>query len=109
MLARYYGNNQARFLSVDPAEESANPAFPQTWNRYSYARNNPIGRLDPDGRKDIRSVQEKKLLDDPDVRRDAQRAWKESKTDQPSDKRQEVGFGVTEPYLVTGCDYCGGV
>jgi RHS repeat-associated protein len=52
MLARYYANSQARFLSVDPAGKSAARELPQTWNRYAYSRNTPIARYDPDGRKD---------------------------------------------------------
>ena len=39
-----------RFLSVDPIWESADLAAPQSWNRYSYVRNNPIGNTDPDDR-----------------------------------------------------------
>jgi hypothetical protein len=38
-----------RFLSVDPAGESAKPARPQSWNRYSYGLNNPVKYVDPDG------------------------------------------------------------
>jgi len=52
MLARYYGSNQARFLSVDPLASSADPAVPQSWNRYAYVRNNPVGRTDPTGMLD---------------------------------------------------------
>jgi RHS repeat-associated protein len=49
MLARYHGANLGRFLSVDPSRQSVQAAAPQTWNRYSYAVNNPINRVDPDG------------------------------------------------------------
>jgi RHS repeat-associated protein len=48
MHARYYASAMGRFLSVDPA--IGNPAVPQSWNRYAYVTNNPITRLDPDGR-----------------------------------------------------------
>ena len=47
MHARYYSPNVGRFLSVDPVPGA--PSRPQTWNRYSYARNGPINYLDPDG------------------------------------------------------------
>lgn len=42
-----------RFLSVDPAiAVRRNMKEPQGWNRYTYAMNNPMTRVDPDGRKD---------------------------------------------------------
>jgi uncharacterized protein RhaS with RHS repeats len=50
MHARYYGPLLGRFLSVDPAN-SAVLQLPQTWNRYAYARGNPLRLIDPDGRK----------------------------------------------------------
>ncbi|MEM6453486.1 MAG: RHS repeat-associated core domain-containing protein, partial [Acidobacteriota bacterium] len=50
MRARFCSPWTARFLSVDPARESARPQRPQTWNRYSYAFNNPVTLVDPDGR-----------------------------------------------------------
>lgn len=49
--ARFY-DKAGRFLSVDPID-SADPRFPQSWNRYSYTRNNPLTRIDPDGRSDM--------------------------------------------------------
>jgi RHS repeat-associated protein len=49
MSARYYGSSLGRFLSVDPSRRSVQAMAPQTWNRYSYAVNNPINRVDPDG------------------------------------------------------------
>ncbi|MBV9185818.1 MAG: hypothetical protein JO093_09345, partial [Acidobacteria bacterium] len=52
MHARYYNANLGRFLSVDPAWDSADLGTPQSWNRYAYVKNTPIGRIDPDGRID---------------------------------------------------------
>jgi RHS repeat-associated protein len=49
MLARYYGAGVGRFVSVDPTQRSVRDVAPQTWNRFSYALNNPINRVDPDG------------------------------------------------------------
>lgn len=46
--ARYYGNSQGRFSSADPGPYMA--ADPQTWNRYSYSRNNPLKYIDPTGK-----------------------------------------------------------
>jgi RHS repeat-associated protein len=53
MLARYYGSSLGRYLSTDPVSDSVSSAAPQTWNRYSYVRNNPLSRIDPNGETDI--------------------------------------------------------
>jgi RHS repeat-associated protein len=47
--ARYYSSTYGTFMTVDPSGQSANPRDPQTWNRYAYARDNPIGFVDPNG------------------------------------------------------------
>jgi RHS repeat-associated protein len=47
--ARYYSSVQGRFTGVDPVDGT--PADPQTWNKYSYTSNNPLIRIDPDGRR----------------------------------------------------------
>lgn len=52
MHARYYDPGLGRFLSVDPAR-SAKPGLPQSWNRYVYARNNPLRYVDPDGMAEV--------------------------------------------------------
>ena len=49
MVARYYSSSLGRFMAVDPASRSSSPLNPQTWNRYTYALNNPISYFDPDG------------------------------------------------------------
>jgi RHS repeat-associated protein len=46
---RYYGSPMGRFLSPDPLMASANVGDPQSWNRYVYARNNPLRYNDPLG------------------------------------------------------------
>lgn len=51
MLARYYEPTVGRFLSMDPAP--VRDIDPQTFNRYSYARNNPYRFIDPDGRESL--------------------------------------------------------
>lgn len=48
MHARYAIGTLGRFLSVDPIY-SSNPRVPQSWNKYSYARNNPLKFVDPSG------------------------------------------------------------
>jgi RHS repeat-associated protein len=45
--ARYLRTNWGRFLTPDPMD--GNPADPQSWNRYAYARNNPLAFVDPTG------------------------------------------------------------
>jgi RHS repeat-associated protein len=47
MRARYYDPVIGRFMSVDPLAFSE--ADPQTFNRYSYANNNPYKYFDPNG------------------------------------------------------------
>jgi RHS repeat-associated protein len=49
--ARYYRANTGRFTTVDPVYTwRENLVDPQRWNRYAYARNNPLRYVDPDGR-----------------------------------------------------------
>ena len=47
MHARYYSATVGRFLSVDPL--LGNSQDPQSWNRYSYVRNDPMRNTDPTG------------------------------------------------------------
>jgi len=49
--ARYYGSRIGRFTTTDPVYTiQENLVDPQRWNRYAYARNNPLRYVDPDGR-----------------------------------------------------------
>ena len=47
--ARYYSGAQGRFTSPDAPLIDQNPADPQSWNLFSYVRNNPLRFLDPTG------------------------------------------------------------
>jgi RHS repeat-associated protein len=47
--ARYYSNIQGRFTSPDPAHASGKTEEPQSWNRYAYCINYPLGCTDPSG------------------------------------------------------------
>jgi RHS repeat-associated protein len=49
---RYYGNAHGRFTSADPLPSSATPNNPESFNRYSYASNNPLKFVDPNGMDD---------------------------------------------------------
>ena len=48
MMRRYQGG-QRRFAQPDPYDGSFNPSEPQTFNRYSYVKNDPINLADPSG------------------------------------------------------------
>jgi RHS repeat-associated protein len=50
--ARYNSSAMGRFMSPDPNNDSGfeNQDDPQSWNAYSYVRNNPLNLTDPDGR-----------------------------------------------------------
>jgi RHS repeat-associated protein len=52
--ARYYDPDLARFISADNVDTFAITQDPQSLNRYSYVRNNPINRVDPSGNIDQR-------------------------------------------------------
>ena len=48
--AREYEPGQGRWISPDPSGlSSVNPRNPKSWNRYSYALNNPLSMVDPNG------------------------------------------------------------
>ena len=47
--ARHFSNVLGRFLSADPGNAGADLSDPQTWNGYSYVRNNPLALVDPSG------------------------------------------------------------
>jgi RHS repeat-associated protein len=49
MMARFCSPVLGRFYSVDPGRDFSTK-IPQSWNRYAYARNNPLKYVDPDGR-----------------------------------------------------------
>jgi RHS repeat-associated protein len=55
--ARYYASSMGRFMSPDPMMASAKIWDPQTWNRYSYARNNPLMMIDPTGEAEVTAAQ----------------------------------------------------
>jgi RHS repeat-associated protein len=54
-LARYYSGAQGRFTSPDKPFADQTPSDPQSWNLYSYTRNNPLRYVDPSGRCSVRT------------------------------------------------------
>jgi RHS repeat-associated protein len=48
--ARYFSSSAGRFETTDDPGADQHPEEPQSWNMYSYVRNNPLGNIDPDGR-----------------------------------------------------------
>jgi RHS repeat-associated protein len=48
--ARYYASAQGRFTSPDEPLADQSVDNPQSWNLYSYVRNNPLVMVDPTGR-----------------------------------------------------------
>jgi RHS repeat-associated protein len=48
--ARYYSSTQGRFTTPDGPFNDQHEVNPQSWNLYTYVRNNPTNLVDPDGR-----------------------------------------------------------
>jgi RHS repeat-associated protein len=49
---RYLSSSSGRFTTADPSKNvKASLIEPQRWNAYSYALNNPVRLIDPDGRE----------------------------------------------------------
>jgi len=48
--ARYNSSSMGRFMSTDPTRLSVSPQNPQSWNRYSFASNNPLAFVDRNGK-----------------------------------------------------------
>ncbi|HEY2748150.1 MAG TPA: RHS repeat-associated core domain-containing protein, partial [Polyangia bacterium] len=54
--ARYYDSAFGRFITAD-SEIPGNGSFPQGFNRYAYAFNNPVKLFDPDGHEPFPNVE----------------------------------------------------
>ncbi len=53
MHARYCSPYLGRFTSTDPKERRNALRLPQKWNRFTYARNNPLRFVDPNGEEEF--------------------------------------------------------
>ncbi|MGA2898540.1 MAG: RHS repeat-associated core domain-containing protein [Acidobacteriaceae bacterium] len=51
--ARYYASNMGRWMSPDKPFADQHPGNPQSWNLYSYVRNNPLTSIDNNGQVTI--------------------------------------------------------
>jgi RHS repeat-associated protein len=49
---RMYASTYGRFNTPDPYAASGGPSSPESWNRYSYAKGDPVNRHDPSGLDD---------------------------------------------------------
>ncbi len=83
--ARYYASSVGRFTIPDPLMASARASNPQTWNRYTYALNNPLRFVDPlglfaspaynctDGDKNCLNDEQRRILENSTVEIDRQK------------------------------------
>ena len=53
--ARYFSGAQGRFTRPDEPLIDQDESDPQSWNLYSYIRNNPLSSTDPTGRKCVQT------------------------------------------------------
>jgi RHS repeat-associated protein len=51
--ARYYASSMGRWMSPDKPFADQHAANPQSWNLYSYVRNNPLSSIDTNGQATI--------------------------------------------------------
>lgn len=55
--ARYYSSQTGRFMSPDDPFADQDTGDPESWNLYTYVRNNPLRYTDPDGHNCFNSSQ----------------------------------------------------
>lgn len=107
--ARYYSSQAGRFTSVDPLMASASTISPQSFNRYTYALNNPYRYIDPSGMEPFDSEVDRAFAymgdmvdrahDEEQALRDAAR--EEAKKKEQEQKQQQTNGGQDRRYVVT--------
>jgi RHS repeat-associated protein len=103
MHARFYTPSRARFLSVDPVlDQKRASSEAQRWNRYAYVVNNPLSRIDPDGKADRRSQTDRAILEDLDVLADVATIMERTMYHKRLPDRREHGALITD---LGGGDY----
>ena len=68
--ARYFSPALGRFASPDTPLLDQDPRNPQSWNLYTYVRNNSLNLIDPDGHTCVTATGEPVAPDYPDVKVD---------------------------------------
>jgi len=79
--ARFYSTTLGRFVSADPVVGSVGD--PQSWNAYTYVRNNPLRLVDPSGMRWIEEKDDPPPPPDPYIERAAAEAWVSAPAGQP--------------------------
>jgi len=59
-IARYYSSGYGRLTSPDEPFVDQNPSDPQSWNLFSFVRNNPAANVDLDGRSCVTTTSKDK-------------------------------------------------
>jgi RHS repeat-associated protein len=62
---RQYANTSASWMSPDPYDGSYDAGNPQSFNRYTYALNNPLAYIDPTGQDPADAMEQCYLVHDP--------------------------------------------